>query len=154
MKLPSEESEKELNDIIDDTAAETHIGKRKYSIGALRYGVVRKMTGIIKKEKDDTKVSAKCVACIILRRYWKIRLLYWLVWRWIYYIREYREDELFPLINAAKKKVPVEAYLMNTIFLTGMRDTAMSMTREEVSHIRQEQPGAAAEPSEKTKAGS
>lgn len=141
MNIPKTEDEKELNALAENKATEVKVGGKTYRIGALRGGVIRKMTDVILNEKVESKVSAKCCALILLGRLWKIALFYWIAWRWIYYVKEYTEDELRPVIEEAKKKVPVEAYLINTILLTGMRDTVMSMTREEVRRIRPELSG-------------
>ena len=53
-------------------------------------------------------------------------------------MREYTDGELLPFIDLCKKKVGVEEYCMITIYLTEMKDTMKSMTREEVNRIRQE----------------
>lgn len=138
---PTIADEKELNGIIERTEESVKLGKRTITIGALRNGVARKIADIILTEKDESKVSAKCVAAILCKRCFRLKLFWWVVWRWIYYWAEYPESELTEVIMTAKKKLPVEAYYINTILLTEMRDTMMAMTREEVNLIRQGQTG-------------
>ena len=43
------------------------------------------------------------------------------------------------VIAVGKKKIPVEDYLTATIYLTAMKDTMMTMTKEEAEHILHEQ---------------
>ena len=42
------------------------------------------------------------------------------------------------VIAVGKKKIPVEDYLTATIYLTAMKDTMMTMTKEEAEHILRE----------------
>jgi hypothetical protein len=88
--------------------------------------------------KDSDKNNCKVAACIILNGLWSIKLRYWFLWRWFYYVREYTDEQLAPIIEEGKKKVPVEAYYESTILAIGMRDTMMAMTRAEVERILQE----------------
>ena len=140
---PDQESEARLNAILEAQGEDVALGNGSVRVGWLRAGTIRKFTDIMNDKKHDaSKVNAKAVACIVLNGYWKIRLFWWLVWRWYYYVRQYHEAELTPVIEAGKKKVPVEAYLVNTISLTGMRDTMMQMTKEEVERIQAAHLGA------------
>ena len=73
-----------------------------------------------------------------IERLLKILFFYWFLWRWFFYVMQYSDEELLPLIETGKKKVRVEGYCACTILLTEMKDTVKSMTREEVNRIRQE----------------
>lgn len=75
---------------------------------------------------------------MVLNGYFKIKFFYWFLWRWFYYVKQYLEIELHPLIDEGKKKVRAEDYYINTIFLIGMKDTMIAMTREEAERFRQE----------------
>ena len=98
---------------------------------------MRKMTSVaLEKGKDDT-LSAKTAALIVLNNYWKIKFFYPILWRWFYYFKEYTDEQLSEIISVGKKKVPYIAFLTNTILVTGMRDTIMTMTKEEAERIRQ-----------------
>ena len=68
---------------------------------------------------------------------------WWALWRWYFYVRQYSEAELLPLIELSKKKVPLETYLTATIYLTAMKDTVMQMTRKEAETILRGRYGAA-----------
>ena len=101
-------------------------------------------------EKQEDKVTSKCTAALLLNGYFKLFFFYWFLWRWIYYIKQYGDDELLPIIEYCKKKVDVENYCIATIYLTEMRDTIMTMTREEVRHFLQERRGVQHGASEKS----
>lgn len=88
---------------------------------------------------EENKVVCKCAALMKLNGYWSIRLLYWLVWRWFYYVKQYNESDLGEFIAECKKKVPVMDYLMCTTLLTAMMDTKKQMNRAEVNRIQVEQ---------------
>lgn len=138
---PTIDDERELIATELDKPVKVRIGKREYKICRLRNWVIRKITDIVLNEEDDRKVTAKSVAAILLGRYWKIKLFYWIVWRWIYYVVEWDEVDMREAVETAKKKVAVEAYLLNTMCLTEMKETTMMMTRAEVNRFRQEQVG-------------
>lgn len=93
----------------------------------------RKMLENIEVEE---KVLCKCAAVIRLRGFVKLKMLYGLLWRWYYYVKEYGSEELLPYITESKKKVPAETYYASIILLTGMKDTMMAMTREEVDRFQ------------------
>lgn len=139
IEIPSIEDEQLLNDVMEDSIDEVEIkGTGKiYKIGWLKKGTMRKMTSVaLEKGKDDT-LSSKTAALIILNNYWKIKFFYPALWRWFFYIKEYTDEQLSEILAVGKKKVPYIAFLTNTILVTGMRDTIMTMTKEEAERIRQ-----------------
>jgi len=82
---------------------------------------------------SEGKIACKCAAALRLNGYWKIRLAWWALWRWYYYVRQYQEFELIPLIDLAQKKTPVLPYFYLTTSLTALKETRMNMTREEMA---------------------
>ena len=84
-------------------------------------------------------MSAKCAAIIVLNGYWSIKLWYWLVWRWFYYVKQYTEEEYSPLMMMCKKKLGAENYFLLTTLMIGIKDTMMAMTRKETERILREQ---------------
>lgn len=135
---PNEDDERLLNDIIEDSKDIVNLRGKEWSIGWMKHGTQRKITDIVLKEKDESKVSTKCAAVMLLNGYWKILFLYPILWRWMYYIKQYDDNELLPIIELCKKKVPLETFCVTTILLTETKDTIMTMTREEVNRFRQE----------------
>lgn len=150
IKQPTVEDEKLLNEVIENNPDELEAFGRKWKIGYLRNGTKRKVTNILMREKQEDKVSSKCTAALLLNGYFKIFFFYWILWRWLYYIKQVGDEELLPIMEYCKKKVDVESYCLVTIYLTEMRDTIMTMTREEVRHFLQERRGVQHGASEKS----
>lgn len=139
IETPSIEDERLLNDIIEDSVDEVSLKgtNKKYKIGWLKKGTMRKITSVAIEDGNDDMVSAKTAALIILNNYWKIKFFYPILWRWFFYIKEYTDEQLSEIIAVGKKKVPYIQFLTNTILVTGMKDTIMTMTKAEAERIRQ-----------------
>ena len=141
--MVTREQEQELNSIAENTPDIVMVGKKKVKVGWLRRGTLRKFTNVMLDKRDDAKsesmISCKLAAIIVLNGYWKIKFCYPLLWRWYYYIKEYLDSELLPIIELGKKKVQLQEYLMIMMLSQGLKDTHKTMTREEVSHFLQEQ---------------
>jgi len=153
IKQPDIEAQKELNSIIENIPDIVYIRDKKYKIKWLHKGTIRKITNIALKEDNDDKASYQVAACIILNGFLKLKLIYPFLWRWFYYVKQYTEADLTQVLAVGKKKIPLQAYFVNTILMTDMRDTMMMMTKKEVYTIRQEQSTAQAGTSPKTTAG-
>lgn len=138
---PTAEDELLYNDIVENIPTTIELRGAKKKIHWLRRGTIRKFTKIMMKEGNDDKVSCQAAAAILLNGYWSIKFLWWALWRWFYYIKQYGDEELAPIIAVAKKKIPVRQYFAATILLTAMKDTMMQMTKAEANSILQEQPG-------------
>lgn len=164
---PSPEAEKELHDIVHNVKTEVKVRDTTFRVGGIYNDTLDKITSILidadaaereesrneekmsQSERErlersrfvrERKVTAKCAAAIVLNGFFRIRLLWWLVWRWFFYVRQYTDEEFAPLIVELKKKADSErtAFLVNTTFLIDVRTTTMTMTRKEASRIRQE----------------
>lgn len=136
--LPTPEDERLLNDVLEDSVDYVEVRGKKYGISWLKRGTIRKFTSTMQKSGNDDKISCQCAAVIILNGYWKIKFFYPFLWRWFFYIKQYGDHELMKVIAVGKKKIPVEDYLTATIYLTAMKDTMMTMTKEEAEHILHE----------------
>lgn len=141
----SEESQRGYDAVLEGDVAEVQLRGKSVRIGWLCNGTQRKLSHIMSTEEDERKVGAKCAAAIVLNGYWGILLLWWFVWRWYYYVMQYSDAELFPIIDEGKKKVPAQQFFVNTMSLIGLRDTMMQMTRDEteraLKRFRAEQAG-------------
>ena len=135
--LTEEEKQSLLDDILANSKDEVKIGRHTIKMGWVRHSARRKVSHILSKEKDETKVVAKCVAALILNHRVLIFLFYWFLWRWIYYVEEFTEEELLPFISVCKKKADALSYFVCMAYLTDMRDTTEKMTREDAKHILQ-----------------
>ncbi len=89
---------------------------------------------------NELVVGHKCLAAARLNGYFKIKLLWWFLWRWYAYIRAYTDIELTQAVALIKKKVDVAmaVYSINTTLLIGMRETIMKMNRAEAAATHQE----------------
>lgn len=156
MKKPSEAAEKELISIKNHRKTIVNIPGTSESvkIGWLKKGAMMKFTEIIlfskySEDMDDTKDVLKSIhsqssllyqvcAAIILNNFWKIKFFYWIYWRYLCYWKEYSYDQLEPIIEEAKKKVPVESYYKSMVSLIQMKTTIVTMTKKEAEQFLQD----------------
>ena len=150
MKQPNNETQAKLNSILEDEMDVVEVRGKKFRIGWIRKGVVRKLTNTILTCKQEDELSAKCASYVILNSYWKILLFHWIYWRYLW--RKYSDEELLEIFMVAKKKVDFQtrAYFTNTIYLIGMKDTVMTMTRKEAERTIQELKQGHLSPTEKS----
>lgn len=102
----------------------------------------------------DCKLACKAAAIIILDGYWKLKFWYWLLWRWFYYVKQYDNIQLMPILETGKKKVPLQQFYFITMSLTEAKDTLMRMRTEEAEAILREQSTAARSQTESKGSGS
>ena len=123
--------------------------KKKYKVFWLGNGQLEKLSFLLIRKKkvdnddkmpdedpfsavtDDLKLSCKAAAIYVLHGYWNLKLNYWWKWRWFYYVRQYDNIQLMPILAEGKKKVPLEQYLWTITLLTEARGTLMQMRMEE-----------------------
>lgn len=135
IQQPNIDEEHNLNSVTDNKADVAIVRNSKYKVKWL-YGLTRhRISNIVLEDGNDYTQSCKCAALIVLNGFWKIKLFYWIKWRWFYYIKQYNEHDLTDLFALAKKKVPVDDYFANTILLIGLKDTNMMMKKTEVATI-------------------
>lgn len=149
MKQPDNTTQEKLNAILEDSKDVVEIRGKKFSIGWIKKGVIRKLTDTILTCRKEDELSARCASLVLLNGYWKIKLLHWAYWRYLW--RKYSDDELLEIFLVAKKKVDLQtrAYFTNTIYLIGMKDTVMTMTRKEAERTLQELRQGQPSPTEK-----
>lgn len=157
IEQPSIDSQREYTSIRDnDPTIVSILGtKKKYKIRWLKNGQIDKLSRLLIRKADtddqegqkdspldaiieDSKIGCKAAAITILDGYWKIKFRYWFLWRWFYYIRQYDNDQLMPLLEVMKKKIPLTQFLMTTMCLTVARGTLMNMRTEEAEATLQE----------------
>lgn len=133
IRQPSLDDERQLLSLIDNEPTEVALGDRQITLRMLNGHAQHKITQILLAKGREDMVSCKCVAAARLNGYFKIKFLWWLLWRWYFYIRQYSEADLAQAVAEIKKKIPLTDYLANTTYLIGIRETIMQMNREEVS---------------------
>ena len=87
---------------------------------------------------EDTKIAAKAAAIYITPGFWKRRLTYWMRWRWFYYIKQYDNTQLQPILSAGQNSTPYIDFLKCASILVNQKDTQMRMTRQEAEKVMQQ----------------
>jgi len=138
MEQPNNETQAKLNDILEDGKETVEIRGKKFSIGWIKKGIIRKLSDTIITCKKEDELSARCASLVLLNSYWKVFFFHQIYWRYLW--RKYSDEELLGIFMVAKKKVDLQtqAYFTNTIYLIGMKDTMMTMTRKEAERTLQE----------------
>lgn len=158
IEQPSVDSQQIYLSLISNDAEEVTIlrTKKKYKVRWLKNGQLQKLTRLLLHKKttdentttgsdvmdailEDNKLCCKAAAIILLDGYWKIKFWYWFLWRWFYYIKQYDNIQLFPILEVGKKKVPLKQFYGTITLLTEAKDTLMRMTAREVDLILQGQ---------------
>lgn len=151
VEQPSIDAQQLYLSLISNDAEEVEIlrTKKKYKIRWLKNGQLEKLTRLLLHKKDtdskkttgsdvldeileDTKLACKAAAIIILDGYWKLKFRYWLLWRWFYYVKQYDNIQLIKILEAGKKKVPLNQFYGTIMSLTEAKDTLMRMRAKEV----------------------
>lgn len=145
MKQPTLDIQRELDLLAENTPTEVAIPytKKVYKIGWMRNKTIRKITEVLNSKAENPKeedlVLCKAMALIVLNGYWKIRLFYPILWRWYAYVKQYTDYQILPIIETAKKKAPQIPYYLGMTYLTDLKDSLATMSREEVEHLRHAQ---------------
>lgn len=150
MEQPNNATQAKLNDILEDGKDIVEVRGKKFTIGWIKKGIIRKLTDTIITCKKEDELSAKCASLVILNSYWKVFFFHPIYWRYLW--RKYSDEELLEIFMIAKKKVDSQtrAYFTNTIYLIGMKDTIMTMTKKEAERTLQELRQVQPSPTEKS----
>lgn len=138
------DDEKMQMSIRHNLADEVEVRGKKLKVRWMHPYTEDRITQLMLEDGNDSKVLCQCAALIVLGGYWKSKFLYWLRWRWYYYVKQYTSQELLPLFEMAQKKTVQEeatAYLNATILLTALKDTKKQMTKAEAARTLRELRG-------------
>lgn len=141
IKDATHEDEQALVSVVENEADIVEVRGRKVKVRWLHPAVGDWVTKLMTKDGDDAKVLCKSAALIRLNGFWKCHLLYWFVWRWYYYIRQYTSEELTALFELAQKKTvhqEAPAYLNAMILLAALSTARKQMTKREAERTLQE----------------
>lgn len=141
IEQPSVDLQELLDSVLHDEPTEFVFRGKKHKLGWLRNGTMSRCSHIRANEKNEWKRNVKICVCILLNNIWKIRFLYWIYWRWLYYIKDVDIADVLRVLDVSKKKIPSNAFSLATILATGMTDVMMTMTRSEAKAIQAEQAG-------------
>lgn len=145
MEQPTIQDEKELMDINDDakTIVEIPRSKKKYKIGYMKPFSQERFTKYILEAEPETpnseltvltdikkrsRLQHKAASIVILNNWFKVVLFHWITWRWLFFIKEYTADQLYPIISEGKKKIQLETYSINMVYLALMMESTKLMT--------------------------
>lgn len=109
---------KALDDVCEDTPTVVEIlgthklfskKRRSVKIRFLRYETIRKSTHIsLDNQKKmfymNFQYPSKIAALYVLNSFLKIKLFYPILWRWYFYVRQYKQEQLYPIIAEGAKK--------------------------------------------------
>lgn len=135
------EDERQQKSVTKNYADPVVVRGRTFQVKWMHPATTDKITCLMLKDGNDNKVLSQCAALIVLNGFWKTHLLYWLLWRWFYYVKQYNAEELTPLFEMAQKKTQSQgavAYLNATMLLTVLKDTKKAMTKAEAERTLQE----------------
>jgi len=153
---PTDEQQREYASLADNMPSIVPIlgTSKTYKIGWLRNAQLIKLArlmlhidknGNTEKEPslwqefvDDNKLASKAAAIYILDGYIKVKLFYGILWRWFYYVKQYTNAQLQPILDEGKKKVPLTQFYVTTMSLTEAKDTLMNMRTKEAERILRE----------------
>ena len=91
---------------------------------------------VLKDLAKEPYFAFKEAALIILNNDIKIRLFYWLYWRWLAF--RYNETQIVDIIAEGKKKLPLMAHYETMAYSLDMRTDIMRMTKMEAEQYRAE----------------
>lgn len=92
---------------------------------------------------QNTKIAAKAAAIYITPGFWERKCTYWLKWRWFYYIKQYDNAQLQPIISAGYNSTPYIDFLKTMSILANQKDAQMRMTVKEAEKVMLELSGKA-----------
>ena len=140
IKEATTEDEKLLVSVQHNKKDKVVIRNKTYNIGWIHPAVADWISDLA-INGDDNKVLSQSAALIVLNGFWKCHLLYWFMWRWFYYVKQYNAAEFNDLFQMAQKKTSQEArtaYLSDMMLLTALSTTKKQMTMEEARRIHHE----------------
>ena len=82
--------------------------------------------------------AVKEAVIFALNSWWKLIFIYPIKWRIWAYLRGYTEEQMMPIIQEGKKKLPLTAHWTNMAFSVDMRTDWMKMTMKEAEQYRAE----------------
>lgn len=144
IKEATAEDEKLLMSVRKNWSDPVQVRNKTYQVGWMHPFTEDRITELMLKDGNDSKILCQCAALIILGGFWKTKFFYWIVWRWFYYIKQYNASELTAVFEMAQKKTAQEeavAYLNATILLTVLKDTKKQMTKAEAERTLRELRG-------------
>lgn len=86
----------------------------------------------------DKKLACKAAAIYLLPNFWWRKMTYWLRWRWFYYIRQYDDVQVQPILSAGNESTPYLDFLNCMTLLNYEKEAMMRMTKSEAEKFIKE----------------
>ena len=86
----------------------------------------------------DGKLACKAAAIYVTPGFLSLKLKYWFLWRWFYYVRQYDNSQLQPILSAGVGSTPYIDFLKTMSILSNQKTTQMRMRAKEAEAIIQE----------------
>lgn len=138
---PSLDDERALEGIVDNEKEYITIRGKRFGFRDLNGWGLHKISRImVGDSEDELSIGCKCLAAARLNGYFKIKLFWWFLWRFYFYMKQYNDIEIAEAVALIKKKAiaALAVYSLNTTLLIETRETVMKMNREEAKAILQE----------------
>ena len=147
LEQPTDDEQREYLSLMDNDATVVKVRNRKFKIRWLHGVQMEKVSRILLSKKDvdepadndpldaiceDSRLACKIAAVYVLNNWLKLKLFYWFLWRWFYFVKNYSFTELQPLLLLGKKKIPQMQFYQATTLLIGAKATLMTMRAKEV----------------------
>lgn len=88
----------------------------------------------------DCKLACKVAAAIVLNGFFTMRLKWWYLWRWFYYVRQYDVEQLNELLSEGIASLPYEETMNAYSMLSLTRETLKHMTFGEAQKLFEASP--------------
>ena len=164
MKQPDLSARREYDEIVNDTPTLVAIkgtkrtvkicGIKPYTLECLTRLWLKRDIRVAGDSADTLKdlctepyFTVKEACLFVLNGYWRIKLLYPFMWRIWGKWRGYTEEQMSPIIQMGKKKLPLMAYWTNMAYSVDMRTDWMKLTAKEAKQYQAELLSAANAPS-------
>lgn len=99
---------------------------------------VKDGSDVLKDMAKEPYFAVKEACLFVLNSYWKIRLVYPLMWRIWAYLKGYTDEQMLPIIAEGKKKLQLSAHWSIMASSLDMRTDMMMMTKKEAEQYRAE----------------
>lgn len=136
IEQPGFDLQEAITDVMTREPSEITFMGKKRKLGWISYYTQERFSKVMVKEKDPIKRNVKACALLLLNSFWKIKPLYWVYWRWLYYVKEVEQVEVLRVLDEAKKKIQSEPFSLATILATAMMNTMMTMRKEEAERTQ------------------
>ena len=156
MEQPDIQGRKEYAEAAYDTPSEVRIPgtKKKVKLRGLKPYTLEKLTKVwldrdietipedsastLKSMSTEPYFAIKTALLFVLNDYWKINLFHRIMVWWWGKVLGYTEEQMSPIIEEGKKKIPLMAHWTNMVYLTDMRTDWMKMTKKEAGQYQAE----------------